>query len=518
MSTRPPVFFRPAADGPKKDPSTNGSPAVAAPTAPRTSVARPSAVNPAAWPSPTVAASLDVLAPVIYTPPPRGPVEVDYTVVRNLLELISDRLQDRLRGQDLNSGDQREVTEQEIRKLVREHTDNRLQTGDQLPAGYEDALANAVTAYLLGLGRLQPLIDDDQVENIQVYGHDRVRVEYADGRLDETSFTAAGSNDELIELLQRLAARGGSTERTLSTSKPVLHLRLPDGSRMAAAYVVTPKPVVVIRRHRILRTSLDDLVRRGSITPALASFLRAAVAGQLNIMIAGLPNSGKTTLLRAVADEIPSSEWFAVMETEYELGLDRTGKHPWAVAFEERQGHGERGPDGRPEGELSLKDLFPHMLRMSVQRVVVGEVRSAEIVSMFDAGDTTQGTLSTIHARHPHAVFDRLAGLLMRYGASPNRDGAYIQVANALDLVVFVNMQRRPGQPSRRYVSHVLEVNGVAENGGIARSELFRPRTFGGVAEPTGIRPSDRILEALMYGGLDLQQLALDGEWFGDRR
>lgn len=524
MPNKPPVFFRPPGDQPR--PSTNGNghqglagppaaviapppPAVAAPADPPRVITSFPGLAPAAATAPTD-------SPYRYAPPADTTVpEIDYEIVRTLQSLVSDRIRDRLRGRDISNAEQRAITEEETRRLVIEHIDNRIQAGDrqQVPVGYEDALFQAVTAYLLGLGRLQPLIDDESVENIQVLGHDKVRVEYADGRVDETSFKAAGSDDELIEMLQRLAARGGATERTLSTSKPVLHLRLPDGSRMVAAYVVTPRPVVVIRRHRILSVSLDDLAARGTITPVLAGFLRAAVGGYLNIMIAGLPNSGKSTLLRAVASEIPADEWFATMETEFELGLDRTGRHPWAVAFEERQGHGEIGPNGRPEGELSLTDLFPHMLRMSVQRVVVGEVRSAEVVSMFDAGDTTQGTLSTIHARHPHAVFDRLAGLLMRYGASPNRDGAYIQVANALDLVLFVNMERRRGQAPRRYVSHVLEINGVAENGGIARSEIFAPRHPGGIGEPTGVRPSDRLLNALQYGGLDLQSLNSTGTW-----
>ena len=520
---KPPVFFRPQGDQPR--PNANGHQSLAAPPV---AVIAPSA--PAADPA-RVITSFPSLAPVAPSAPTAAPYryapaadtavpEIDYEIVRTLQSLVSDRIRDRLRGRDISNAEQRAITEEETHRLVIEHIDNRIQAGDRnhVPVGYEDALFQAVTAYLLGLGRLQPLIDDESVENIQVLGHDKVRVEYADGRVDETSFKAAGSDDELIEMLQRLAARGGATERTLSTSKPVLHLRLPDGSRMVAAYVVTPRPVVVIRRHRIMKVSLDELTTLGTITPTLAAFLRAAVAGHLNIMIAGIPGSGKTTLLRAIASEIPADEWFATMETEFELGLDRTGVHPWAVPFEERQGHGEIGPNGRPEGELSLTDLFPHMLRMSMQRVVVGEVRAAEVVPMFDAGDTTHGTLSTIHSRRPHAVFDRLAGMLMRYGASPNPQGAYMQIVNAIDLVVFQHLERRRGQKPRRYVSHVIEVNGLADSGvGIARSDLFAPRTPGGIAEPTGVRPGDDVLDALLYGGLDLQSLSGAGDWLRGR-
>ena len=263
-----------------------------------------------------------------------------------------------------------------------------------------------------------------------------------------TRSRSAASDDELIALLQRLAERGGQTERSLSTAKPILHLRLPDGARLTVIYVVTARPVVVIRRHRVKDVSLADMVGMGAITPTLKSFLEAAVRAHMNIMIAGRANAGKTTLLRAIADEIPREEWFCVLETVGELGLDATGRHPWAVCFEEREGFGEKGPDGRPDGQLTIDDLFPHMLRLSANRIIVGEVRAEEIVAMFDAMNTTYGSLCTIHSRDEHGVFDRLAELLLRYGASKNREGAYLTIGNALDLVVYVNMEEYPGPPS----------------------------------------------------------------------
>jgi Flp pilus assembly CpaF family ATPase len=447
-------------------------------------------------------------------PMPREPaIQVDYELVAQLQSEVGRLVIDALRGEpSITNDERRQITTELAEVAVRRHVDMRLRSGEtgvvQLP-GYERALCAAVIAYLIGLGRLQPLIDDPEVENIMVLGT-RVRVVYASGLVDEVSFRSAASDEELIMLLQRLAERGGKTERSLSAAKPILHLRLPDGARLTVIYQVTSRPVVVIRRHRVKDVSLADLVDMEAITPTLRSFLEAAVRAHMNIMIAGRANAGKTTLLRAVADEIPSEEWFCVLETVGELGLDSTGRHPWAICFEEREGFGERGADGRPEGQLTIDDLFPHMLRLSASRIIVGEVRAEEIVAMFDAMNTTYGSLCTIHSRDEHGVFDRLAELLLRYGASKNREGAYLTIGNALDLVVYMNMEEHPGRRPRRYVSSVVEVHGLGEGHQLARSHLFAPGP-NGMAVPTAIRPSERRAVELQRAGFDMRLLLTPG-------
>src|SRR5256885_1655585 len=155
-------------------------------------------------------------------------------------------------------------------------------------------------------------------------------------------------------LHHRTAARGQRTQRARTVAKPTLNMRLPNGNRLSAIHVVTPVPVVVTRRHRTKRVNLDDMVAMGAIDPILRQFLAALVHADLNTVITGPPNSGNTTLLRAMATEIPRSEWFATMETEYELGLHETGEFDWVVPIEAREGHGDLGPDGRPAGEVSL--------------------------------------------------------------------------------------------------------------------------------------------------------------------
>ncbi|HEY1485371.1 MAG TPA: ATPase, T2SS/T4P/T4SS family [Micromonosporaceae bacterium] len=460
---------------------------------------------------------VDRLAPQVHTgwdaprtaPTADPAVQIDYELVTALQNEVSRQLIDALRGEvGLTNADRRRMTEEFAERVVAQNVDSRLRAGETGPVmwpGYTQALRSAVSAFLIGLGRLQPLIDNPDVENIMVLGT-RVRVVYANGAIDEDSFTAAASDEELIALLQRLAERGGQTERSLSTAKPILHLRLPDGARLTVIYVVTARPVVVIRRHRVKDVSLADMVTMGAITPTLKSFLEAAVRAHMNIMIAGRANAGKTTLLRAIADEIPREEWFCVMETVGELGLDQTGRHPWAVCFEEREGFGEKGPDGQPEGQLTIDDLFPHMLRLSANRIIVGEVRAQEIVAMFDAMNTTYGSLCTIHSRDEHGVFDRLAELLLRYGASKNREGAYLTVGNALDLVVYVNMDEAPGYRPRRYVSSVIEVHGLGEGRQLSRSRIFAPGPHG-LAVPTSVRLSERRSAELQAAGFDMRAL-----------
>ena len=369
-------------------------------------------------------------------------------------------------------------------------------------AAYEQSLWRAVCAHLLGLGRLQPLIDDPDVENIMVLGT-RVRVVYADGTIDENSFAAAASDEELIGLLQRLAERGGQTERSLSTAKPILHLRLPDGARLTVIYVVTARPVVVIRRHRIKDVSLDDMVAIGALTPTAQAIPAGrdpraherddrrpgqcreddAAAGDRRRDPAGASGSPSWR---------PSVSWVSI----------RPAGIPGRSASKSGKASASVVPMAVRRASSTIDELFPHMLRLSVTRIIVGEVRAEEIVAMFDAMNTTYGSLCTIHSRDEFGVFDRLAELLLRYGASKVREGAYLTIGNALDFVVYVNMDEMPGQRPRRYVSGVMEVHGLGDGRELSRSRIFVPGPDGR-AVPSGVRVSERRAAALQAVGFD---------------
>jgi pilus assembly protein CpaF len=249
---------------------------------------------------------------------------------------------------------------------------------------YQSALAQAVFDALFRLGRLQPLVDDPGVENVTILGHDDVWLEYADGRLVRGP-SVADSDGELIDFLVFLASRSEVNARQFSEAEPRLHLRLDGGARLAATAWVTPRPSVVIRRHRMRQATLAQLVRRESLGPVAASFLAAAVRARKSIVVAGPQGAGKTTMLRALCAEIGPMEAIGTFETEYELHLhELKDRHPIVHAWEARPG-GEMQPNGRRAGEFTVDDALHDSFRFNLSRQIVGEVRGREVLAMLEA-------------------------------------------------------------------------------------------------------------------------------------
>ena len=231
-----------------------------------------------------------------------------------------------------------------------------------------------------------------------------------------------------------LGAYSAITSRPFDTANPQLDLRLPDGSRLSAVMGVCQRPSLSIRRARIQRASLDMLVENGSMTPELAGFLSAAVAARKNIMIAGATNAGKTTLLRALANEIPPVERLITVERALELGLGEfEDLHPNVVAFEERL------PNSEGQGAIQMAELVRRSLRMNPSRVIVGEVLGDEIVTMLNAmSQGNDGSLSTIHANSSLEVFNRICTYAIQSAERLPSDATMMLIAGAIDFVVFV--------------------------------------------------------------------------------
>ncbi|MCK9871416.1 Flp pilus assembly complex ATPase component TadA [Nocardiopsis dassonvillei] len=420
-----------------------------------------------------------------------GPQEaLDWSLVRTLRETVVDRLS----KADVAEAHKRERGRDLTRQVVSEWMHEQVTNGHRPSSEYALRLQNAIFAAVFELGRLQPLLRPD-VENIEIHGHDITWLQLTDGTRQRGP-AVAESDDELVQELQFLASRQG---RSLSTSNPRLHMELPDGSRLAAVIATTRRPHVVIRRHLLQHADLNELVRRRMLTPAAAQFLEAAVLTRHNIVVCGGQGSGKTTLVRSLADLIPATDRWATAEQEYELHLDKlmqgpgVVRHPHLVAFQARQGGSELGVDGRSAGEVTLEEIVRDALRMNLTRIMVGEVRGPEVVPMLDAMSTGDGgSMCTLHARSARDAVERLVVLCGRSQATLTPDISYRWIAGSVDLIVHVDMRQEftaHGTRTVRVVDQITEVVGVGEGGLPSMNDLFRSTETTVEAAATGLMP-----------------------------
>jgi Flp pilus assembly CpaF family ATPase len=407
-----------------------------------------------------------------------GTAEVDYGVVRRLRRQVAEALAEQLvalrgrRQADVTPEDRAMLARTLIDEAVAEWVTQRVRDHEPAPTpAEEDATTVAVFAALFGLGRLQGWVSDPEVENIDVNGCDQVWISYAGGRLVRAP-AVADSDGELIEIVQSFAAYLGQSAREFSSARPLLNLRLPDGSRLCAWMAVTPRPGLSIRRHRLTDIGLEELQALGSIDAGLLAFLRAAVRARKNIVVTGGVNAGKTTLVRALANEFDPYERVVVVEKEYELALDRLpDRHHQVVCMESRDANAEGS------GEVTLATLVVHALRMNPRRIICGEVRGDELIPMITAmGSGNDGSLCTLHANSAHAAFTRMSAIGLSSPEKLPPEATHLLAADAVDFVVHVQLvdDTAHGGTRRRFVSTVLEVTGIGENGRVATNAVYR--------------------------------------------
>ena len=306
-----------------------------------------------------------------------------------------------------------------------------------------------------GLGPLQPLIEDDSVTEIMVNGCASTFVErggvlYPLGRLFET--------DEQIRIaIDRIISPLG---RRVDERSPMVNARLANGYRVNAVIppIALDGPTLTIRKFSDRISTMEHLVRLGSIPEWYARLLSFAVATRQDLAVAGGTGSGKTTLLNALSCEIPEEERIVTIEDSAELKFSR---HPHVVRLEAR----EASIEG--EGEVTIRDLVANALRMRPDRIVVGEVRGAECIDMLQAMNTGHdGSLTTLHAGSAEETVVRMT-LLARYGIDLPSSLIEEQIAMALDGIVM--SVRLPG--GARYVSSYTGVR-RGEGGGVELEEF----------------------------------------------
>lgn len=445
------------------------------------------------------------LQPATGTGTDPGPLDVpattgvDWCQVRAFRQQAADLLAAQLRDRPgTDEATRREIGRTLIVSMLNDHGDTLLAQGSPAPtAAAHQALVTAVFDSLFGLGRLQPLVDDPYVENIEIRGYDQVHLVYGDGKV-QPGPAVADSDEELIETLAFLASQSGRAFTPLNWE---LDLRLHGGHRLAARAWRCPRPTVVIRVHRYTDVDLADLQRLGMVDAVLAQFLGAAVRAGKAIVVSGAQGAGKTTLVRAMCNEMHPWESIATIETEYELHLDTLPeRHHRVTTFEGRPGSGERGLDGRSAGEVTLDQLLYSALRLNLDRIIVGEVRGHEVIQMLKAAQSSTGTLSTTHAHSARAAIERLATCALEAGPHVTTDFAYRLISSGIHLIVQVGVddQTHHGGRKHRYVSEVIELT-PGENGRPAVSDVFTPGPDGRAVPRT--RPS--FLAELQTVGFD---------------
>lgn len=341
-----------------------------------------------------------------------------------------------------------------VEEVVADYAD-RAVTSSLPPLVDASSVGRSVFDAVAGFGPLQPLLDDDSIEEVWINEPGRVFIARA-GRSELTNVILTAP--QVAELVERMLRTSG---RRIDLSAPFVDAMLPDGSRL---HVVIP-PItrghmaVNIRKFVIGLRSLEQLVAAGSLTPQVHRFLDASVTAGLNVLVSGGTQAGKTTLLNALCGAIPGRERIVTVEEVFELQVPQ----PDTVALQTRQ------PNLEGTGEIPLRRLVKEALRMRPSRLVVGEVRQEECLDLLIALNSGLPGMCTLHANSAREALVKMCTLPLLAGENVSAAFVVPTVAASVDLVVHVGLDRH----GRRRVREVVGVTGRVERDVIETTELF---------------------------------------------
>ncbi len=422
-----------------------------------------------------------VLADIADKVSPKSPDYLDLKVElhRRLIDLINLSALEQMSRQQI---------EAEVGELI--HEQLALQK-HALNHDERKQLVSDILDELLGLGPLEPLLQDGSITDILVNGHEVVFVERK-GLLEKVE-TRFKDERHLLRIIQKIVSGVG---RRIDESSPFVDARLPDGSRVNA--IVPPLAVdgslLSIRKFAKIPIGMAKLAELGSVPAPIAEFLQGVVASRRNVLISGGTGSGKTTLLNAMSSYIDERERIVTIEDSAELQLQQAH----VARLETRPSNIE----GR--GEITQRDLVKNALRMRPDRIIVGEVRAGEAFDMLQAMNTGHdGSMTTVHANTARDALSRIEQMIGMSGIEISPRSARAQIASALHIVIQVG---RLADGRRRLLS-VSEINGM-EGEVITMQDIFRFKMEGrdeqnmvmGHFEATGIRP--RTMEDLLNHGI----------------
>lgn len=342
------------------------------------------------------------------------------------------------------------------------------------------AVVQSIQNEMLGLGPIEPLLADTTVSDILVNGPYRVYVERR-GRLEATD-VKFDSDAHLLRIIDKIVSRIG---RRIDELSPMVDARLPDGSRVNA--IIPPLaldgPVLSIRRFSVVPYGMDDLVKFGTLTPEMAELIHGLVKAKVNLLVSGGTGSGKTTLLNVISGAIPANERIVTIEDAAELQLQQ----PHVVRLESRP----QNIEGK--GEVTQRALLRNSLRMRPDRIILGEIRGAEVLDMLQAMNTGhEGSMSTIHANTPRDALTRLEHMMSMAGMQVSPRAMRQQISAALSVVIQISRL----SDGKRKITSLQEITGV-EGDIESMQEIFKFDQTGidatgavqGRFLATGIRP-----------------------------
>jgi len=355
--------------------------------------------------------------------------------------------------------------------------------------------ARQMDEYLAGLGPLRELVEDDSLTEIMVKGPDAIYVERA-GRVELTDLRF-GDHRALLETIQVIVTAVG---RRVNSREPLCDARLLDGSRVAIsmAPVALNGPLVTIRKFSRDPFRVADLVRFGTLTEEAAAILEACVLARCNMIISGATGTGKTTMLNVCSSFIPAHERIVTIEDAAELRLNQ----PHVCTLEAQPA------DLSGDGQIPIRELVKHSLRMRPDRIIVGECRGGEALDMLQAMNTGHdGSLSTIHANSPRDCIARMETLVLMAGMDLPVRAIRQQIASAVDVIVQLG-RMRDGSRRLTAISEVVGMEGEV----VTMQDLYTIQIEGEDETgrvitrltPTGVRP--RLLDRLTEGGIPLPQ------------
>jgi len=370
-----------------------------------------------------------------------------------------------------------------------------------LPLSQRDreTLTDEILHEVYGLGPIEPLMRDPEVSDILVNTSRQIYIERA-GKLEPTPVIFR-DDAHLLQIIDRIVSKVG---RRIDESSPMVDARLADGSRVNA--IIPPLaldgPLLSIRRFGRAPLTAEDLLRLRSLTPEMITVLRAMVRGRLNLLISGGTGSGKTTLLNCLSSFIPDSERILTIEDSAELQLQQ----PHVCRLETRPANIE----GR--GEVTQRDLVRNSLRMRPDRIIVGEVRGAEVLDMLQAMNTGHdGSISTVHSNSARDSISRLEMMLQMSGITIPTRAMRQQISSAIDCIIHTARLT----DGTRKITSVSEIAGM-EGDTIMLQEIFQFQRDGIDADgmitgrfvATGIRP--RFSERLKSSSHDVDAKVFD--------